>query len=311
MTQQQKNEVVQLIETEIGRLGSQEKVSKKCQVSPATLSQMRAGNWTNIADSMWSKVASALGYRPQGWQMADIRSTRMIQHILDNSKRNSLFMAVSHRAGSGKTSGLKAYEAANRSSNVFYLSCREWARREFLQNLALNLGLEGGSKAMSMDALLMAITEFFKARANQRPLLILDEADKLKGPALRSLITLYNECEDTLGLVISGTDALAKQMQADARHNRKGAEELLSRFGRRFLNLVGATIADVTQICTANGVSDKAVIEAIFKECEPVNRMLAGAPVMVVEDLRRVKRAVQRELMKQMDTELNNIANAA
>jgi len=303
MTQQQKNEVVALIEVEINRLGSQEKTAKKCSVSPATLSQMRAGNWDNIADSMWSKVASALGYRPAGWQMAEITNTRIVQHVLDNAKQQSLFMAVSHRAGSGKTAGQTAYEAVNRGNSVFALSCREWAKREFLQNLAASLGLEAWNKTLSMDSLLMAITDFFKVRAAQRPLLILDEADKLKGPAIRTLITLFNECEDRLGVVIIGTDHLAKQMQADARYNRKGAEELLSRFGRRFINLVGATLQDVAQICTANGVSDKETIKLIFKECEPVNRMVGGQSKEVVEDLRRVKRAVQREVLKQMNIE--------
>ena len=140
MTQQQKNEVVALIDVEMNRLGSQEKVSKKCSVSPATLSQMRAGNWENIADAMWTKVASALGYRPTGWQMAEITNTRIVQQALDNAKAQSLFMAVSHRAGSGKTAGQAAYEAANRGNSVFALSCREWAKREFLQNLAQSLG---------------------------------------------------------------------------------------------------------------------------------------------------------------------------
>jgi hypothetical protein len=263
---------------------------------------MRAGNWDNIASAMWTKVASALGYRPTGWQMAEITNTRIVQHVLDNAKAQSLFMAVSHRAGSGKTAGQSAYETANRSNSVFSLSCREWAKREFLQNLAQSLGLESGSKAQSMDSLLMAVTDFFKVRAAQRPLLILDEADKLKGPAIRTLITLFNECEDRLGVCIIGTDHLAKQMQADARYNRKGAEELLSRFGRRFINLVGATLQDVSQICIANGVTDKETIKTIFNECEPVNRMVERQSNLVVEDLRRVKRAVQRELLKQMNS---------
>lgn len=301
MTNTQKNDVTALIALEISRLGSQERVAKKCNVSAATLSQMRANNWENIADSMWTKVASALGYRPQGWQMAEITNTRIVHHLLNSAKAESLFMAISHRAGSGKTAGLKAYETANRTTSVFYLSCREWAKREFLQNLAQSLGLDGWNRAQSMDTLLMAITDFFKARHLHRPMLILDEADKLKGPALRSLITLYNECEDTLGVVIVGTDHLAKQMQADARYNRKGAEELLSRFGRRFITLVGATEADVQQICTANGLTDAAAIKSIFKECEPVRRMVGKDSIEVVEDLRRVKRAVQRELLKLAD----------
>lgn len=297
MEKVQKTEVVSLVEAEMVRLGSQEKVAKKCGVSAATLSQMRAGNWDNIAVQMWSRVASALGYRPGGWQMADIRNTRIVQSVLDSAKRMSLFMAISHRAGSGKTAALSAYEAANRGQSVFALSCREWARREFLSNLAQSLGLDSGRRAQSVDGLLMDISDFFKARAGHRPLLILDEADKLKGAAMRTLITLYNECEDRLGVVIIGTDHLAKQMQADARHDRKGAEELLSRFGRRFFNLAGAALQDVQQICAANGINEKERVAAIFKECEPVNRLLAGRNVAVVEDLRRVKRAVQRELM--------------
>lgn len=301
MTHTQKTDTVALILQEINRLGSQERVAKKCNVSAATLSQMRASHWDNIADTMWTKVASALGYRPQGWQMAEITNTRIVQQILDNAKKDSLFMAVSHRAGSGKTAGLKAYETANRAGSVFYLSCREWAKREFLQNLAQSLGLDGWNRAQSMDSLLMAVTEFFKTRHLQRPMLILDEADKLKGPALRTLINLYNECEDTLGVVIVGTDHLAKQMQADARYNRKGAEELLSRFGRRFITLIGATDADVAQICRANGLTDSATIKSIFRECEPVRRMVGKDSIEVVEDLRRVKRAVQREILKLAD----------
>lgn len=297
MTAQQKQEIVALIESEVIRLGSQNAVAKKCNVSAATISQMRAGNWDNISGA-WHDVATALGWRPQGWQIAETTNSRIIYQTLADAKAQSLFMAISDRAGSGKTASLRAFEAAGRAQGVFYLSCREWARREFLQQLAQSLGLDGWGRAQSMDTLLMAITEFFRQRHAVRPILILDEADKLKSAALRTLITLYNECEDSLGLVICGTDHLAKQMRADARYSRKGAEELLSRFGRRFINLAGATLADVAAICNANGLDDKNTIQAIFNECEPVDRMVGTRNRKVVEDLRRVKRAVQRELLK-------------
>ena len=299
MSTDSKHSIVALIDVEINRLGSQEKTAKKCGVSAATLSQMRAGNWTNIAPEMWAKVGAALGYRTGEWVMADTTNVRLVYQVLDNAKSGSLFMAVSDKAGSGKTAGLRTYEAANRRNSVFYLSCREWAKREFLQNLAQSLGIEAWGKAQSIDKMLMDVVEFFKQRQAARPLLILDEADKLRGPALRSLITLYNECEDGLAVVISGTDHLEKQMRADARYNRKGAEELLSRFGRRFINLAGASETDVQSICTANGLTDKDTIRSIFRECDPVRRMVLGRSVEVVEDLRRVKRAVQRELLKQ------------
>lgn len=308
MTQQQKDEIVGLIEGEKERLGSYAKVARKCGISEATISQMRNQNWELIAEDMWQRVSMALGYRPQGWQLVDTTNSRIVWTNLENAKRESMFLSISHRAGSGKTASLTGYERQNRENAVFYLSCREWSKKEFLMHLATNFGIDAANRAMSTDTLLMSVVAFFKARRARRPLLILDEADKLKGAALRTLITLFNECEDGLGVVIAGTDHLEKQMLADARYNRKGADELVSRFGRRFVHLVGSSQRDVAEICKANGVTDAATIRAIFQECEPVKRMVGNTGVEVVEDLRRVKRAVQREILKQQTAEARQAA---
>lgn len=299
MTQHQKIEIVALVEAEKLRLGSFAKVAKKCGVSEATISQMKRHNWDLIATDMWNRVATALGYRPEGWQVVETTNSRIIWQHLYNAKKESFFVPIAHRAGSGKTASLKGFEVANRDNGVFYLSCREWTKKEFLISLARNFGIDAVSQAMSTDALLMSVVAFFKSRRSRLPLLILDEADKLKGSALRTLIVLYNECEDGLGVVIAGTDHLEKQMRADARHNRKGADELVSRFGRRFVHLVGSTRQDVQAICKANGIHDASTIRALFNECEPVKRMAGNTSVEVVEDLRRVKRAILREILKQ------------
>lgn len=302
LTANQKTEVVGLLNSEKDRLGSFAKVAKKVGVSDATISLMVNGNFDQVTEDMWQRVANAIGYRPEGWQVVQTINTGIVTSAAARAKQDSLFMAISHRAGSGKTASLRAFETAGKSQHVFYLSCREWAKREFLINLAQNLGIDGSGKAMSVDALLMAVVAFFKNRRAYRPLLILDEADKLKAAAFRTLITLYNECEDQLGVLIAGTDHLEKQMNADARHNRKGADELISRFGRNYIHLVGATAKDVEAICTANGLTDTATIRSIFQECEPVRRLIgpenARKSVEVVEDMRRVKRAIQRELAR-------------
>ncbi len=295
MTHQQKIDIVELIKVENTRLGSAAKTAKKCGCSEGTISQIVNHNWTLISEAMWTKIGAALGYRPQGWQIVPIANTLKIWQYLDIAKEQSLFLPIAHRGGSGKTTSLKTFEGERRDANVFYLSCREWAKREFLTALAQSIGIDGAGKAQSIDSLLMSVVGFFQQRAAARPMLILDEADKLKGAALRTLITLYNECEGGLAVVISGTDHLEKQMVADARHNRKGAEELLSRFGRKFIHLNGATRGDVENICKANGVTDAKTIKTIFQECEPVRR-LDGE---VVEDLRRVRRCVEREILRQ------------
>lgn len=283
------------------RLGSAAKVARKLGVSDATVSLILNNNWETITPEMWAKVSAGIGYRPEGWQVVSTTNTNIVHSAVRRAKQDALFLAIAHRAGSGKTASLRAFEGSNKGQQVFYLSCREWAKREFLQNLAQSLGIDG-RRAMSVDELLMSIVDFFKVRRPYRPLLILDEADKLKSAAFRSLITLYNECEDGLGVLIAGTDHLEKQMIRDAKYNRKGSDEILSRFGRNFIHLVGATHNDVKAICEANGLNDAQTIKAIFQECEPVKRLVGHDSnqrmLEVVEDIRRVKRAIQRELAR-------------
>jgi hypothetical protein len=124
----------------------------------------------------------------------------------------------------------------------------------------------------------------------------------LKPAALRTIITLYNECSSMMGLVISGTNNLKDEINNGVRHHRKGYDEIASRFGRTFISLKGATEADVGAICKANGIDNAKTIKAIFNEASPVERTMNDGQnvrfIKVVEDLRRVKRACQRELLK-------------
>jgi type II secretory pathway predicted ATPase ExeA len=131
-----------------------------------------------------------------------------------------------------------------------------------------------------------------------KPLLIIDEADKLRPAALRSLIPLYNNLEGQLGLVIMGTDNLEKEIKRGVKFNQKGMDEIDSRFGRNFIHLMGATKNDVVRICEANGITDKALAAALFKECEPRQVQVQGQHTLVIEDLRRLKRCVEREQLR-------------
>ena len=58
LNQTDKTKIVSLIESEIQRIGSQKKLSIKCDVSDATLSNMRTGKWQSISDDIWLKVGN-------------------------------------------------------------------------------------------------------------------------------------------------------------------------------------------------------------------------------------------------------------
>lgn len=297
MTNVQKNEIVQLIEQEKNRLGGYEAVANKCNISKTTMSQIVNGEYITKGDKMWLKIANHLDYNFQRWNLAETLNYKMISNTLSDAKEASLFMGISHKAGSGKTAALRWFTELNHGQNVFYIQAREWARREFLLELCRILGQNPGKGYSSVDKLSTIVVDFFKERNGKKPLLIVDEADKLKPTALRFFIYLFNELEDKMGVVISGTDNLSQTFERGVRYNKLGYDELSSRFGRKFIGLIGATLKDVRMICEENGITDLPTITRIFQECDPVSITRQGQSFKVVEDLRRLKRIVKRELI--------------
>nr|DAP67908.1 MAG TPA: AAA domain protein [Caudoviricetes sp.] len=309
MTDLQKEQIVQAIKDEVSRLGSQNKVATKSAVSPATISQMLNHNWELIKDELWQKVAQALDINTaEQWQVVETTNYRMVFSVLSDAKNASLFIPISHKAGSGKTTALTTFANLYSGNNVFYIQAREWARREFLFELCKVLGIKQDSGYTTVDTLGQKVILFFAQRTGKKPLLIVDEADKLKPSALRWFITLYNEMEDKMGVVISGTDNLEKTIKAGVKYNKLGFDELDDRFGRKFIHLIGATFKDFKAICESNGLKDRSLVasgteksktlfERLFKECEPTVATIGGDSIKVVESFRRIKRVIKRELL--------------
>lgn len=300
MTNLQKNEIVQAINNEKERLGSYGQVATKADVSTATISQMINEKWELIKPEMWLKVGIALGYNSNDWQIAETINYKKVAKICDDAKAFNLFMIISDKAGIGKSAPLKSYSQINASGSVFYIRCREWAKREFLTELCTMLGIDIGKSYLHIDKLGMKVVDFFAKRKNEKPLLIVDEADKLKDSALRWFIHLFNEREDEMSLVVAGTPHLEQRITRGVKLRKLGFDELESRFGRSYINLIGATLDCVKKICIANGITDQNTIKEIFDGLKPVHKDIQVSKdqittVKVVDDLRRLKRVVIRE----------------
>lgn len=157
----------------------------------------------------------------------------------------------------------------------------------------------------STNDLIECISKAVKQMASVKPMVMLDQANSLRPSALRTLIHLFNENEDILGLVMLGTENMETEIKRGVRLNKKGYDELDSRFGRKYIHLIGATLADTRKICAVNGIEDEALQKQIFIDAEPVLHTLAdGTQIKVIKDKRRLKRVIKRERLK-----LNNYGN--
>lgn len=304
MRSEQKEKIRDLVERTIEHLGGQRATATRAGVSAATISQIVNRNWDRIADDMWRKIAAALGYAEDGWQLVDNTfNFRVLETTFLDAKKYSMMMCVSHKAGSGKTAGARLFMEKYAGRQVYYIHCREWSVKQFMRALCRTLGIEQPSGRATADQYMEKIISFFLVRADKKPLLIVDEADKLQRSAMRTFIPLFNATEDRIGIVLMGTENLSEEIKRGVRYNKKGYDEIDSRLGRQFIRLYGANRDDVQRICSSNGITNKRTQEAIWKECEPVEVPIAGRFVRMIDDMRRLKRIVQRELIKQSSSQ--------
>lgn len=253
--------------------GSQAKAAAVLKVSNATVSQMINGNWELIKDEMWRTVSNGIGMQGGNWATVATGGYKRMTSVLEDAQENSLVMAVIGDAGCGKTQAIEHYVKNHR--NAYHLQCAEyWNKKNFLQNLCQQMGMRN-TYGTVYDLIEDIVRELEK---EDRPLIIVDEADKLSDVVLYFFITFYNRLEDHCGIVLCATGYLKKRIIAGERNERKGFAEIHSRVGRNFIGMPQTTSEDIAAICEANGVDDLNAINTICKKSD--------------FDLRRVKRLV-------------------
>ena len=256
------------------RYDSQAKAANSLKnASSATVSQMLNGKWDLIKDEMWRNVAAQIGYKDEKWNAVPTRDYVILNRILGDVQENALVMAVTGDAGSGKTFAMKQYTESNRQ--VYMLCCKgHWNRTDFLVELMHAMGRE--ASGYSVNDMMNEAVRYLKMQ--EKPLIILDEADKLSDRVLYFFISLYNELEDECGILLAATSHLELRIKRGVKINKTGYNEIWSRIGRKCVALKGVSAADITAVCEANGVTDPRDIDIVINDSEC--------------DLRRVRRKV-------------------
>ncbi|MCM1310862.1 MAG: ATP-binding protein [Bacteroides sp.] len=273
MVKDEKQQIAQRLKEYCEKMGSQNKAARSLNgTSTATVSKMLSGDWDTISDDMWRAVGAQLGHDSSAWQIVKTNAYKRMAFLMQQAKEESLVIAITGFAGCGKTEAIKSYTKTTRS--VYHLMCSEyWNRPTFINKLLRALGKDvGGSVADQMEAIVETLN------SADAPLIILDEADKLRDQVLYFFISLYNQLEGHCGIILVATEYLKNRIERGVRLKKKGYEEIYSRIGRKFVQLQVINGEDIAAVCKANGVTDPKTIQDIIASAEC--------------DLRRVKRAV-------------------
>ena len=288
ITLKEKTEIRDRLEEYCSQKGSQNKAANSLRdVSAATISKLLNGEWELINETMWRHIGNQIGVKNKNWNIVETSNYRDLNTLFADAQDNSLVMAICCEAGAGKTLAANMYAEQHRE--VFLMTCSDyWNRKIFMEELLRVMGKNANGD--TIGEMMRDVVRSLKRMNN--PLLILDEADKLTDQALYFFITLYNQLEDCCGIILMATDYLEKKIKRGLRLNKKGYKEIYSRVGRKFVSLRGLSSNDITDVCTANGVNDKAEIKEVIKDCEG--------------DLRRVKRKCFAINRKRLAQEKNN-----
>lgn len=274
MKKTEKQAIAEKLQAYVESKESQNKAAKTLKgVSPATVSQVLNGNWELISEDMWRTIATQIGYDARKWAVVQTEGYNEMYEVLSDAQENALVFAVIGDAGCGKSQAIKVYGERNR--NTLVLSCSEyWNRKQFLVELLRSLGVD----AAGCTVVDMVADAVHQLKRREGVLLVLDEADKLSDQILYFFITLYNQLEDHIGIVLCATQHLEKRITKGVRNNRKGYREIYSRIARKFVQIPAVNASDIAAVCMANGITDKKTINEIVDDSDC--------------DLRRVKRLV-------------------
>ncbi|RIV21352.1 ATP-binding protein [Fibrisoma montanum] len=301
ITDLQKSEIGRLLEIESGRLGGWRQVANKLGVNQVTIryNMVEREKWHLVSDQMWARVAHKLGYKlnEERWNWVSTTNTNVMFELLERAQFESLFTCISHDAGHGKTTGALMYTLQKEA--VFYLECEEsWSHKRFVQKIAETLGVR--TERYNVSDLTDLIVSVLKQRAaTARPLLIIDEANKLKPSSLRLFIPLYNKLHDEVGMVLIGAHDLKRHIQAGVRRDARGFDELESRLGRAYMPLVGIFRQDVVAICNANGLKNPDAQERVWLHLNPRKESIRGKYVWVADrDYRVLQQAIKHERVR-------------
>ena len=283
LTYQNKTEIKELLAAFVAKSGSVEGASKSLRgVTERTISEILKGDRMNIEHGVWLTVGGQVGWKHQHKiKIVETANSKTLILYFEMAKEAGETFAIVGAAGSGKTFTGMHYAKAKAGRNVYLIQCAEYLNKpNFLKELLKVMGRNAGGKSVydMMEEIVSVL------RTQDKPLIIMDEVDKLRPDVLSFFITLYNKLHGVCGIVWTSTDAIITKIDRGVKANKIGFNEIFSRIGRKFIELPGISKKEVEAFCATNDITEPEQISQVWNECE--------------KDIRRVDRAIIKHKMK-------------
>jgi len=263
MTNEQKRQVREALLRYVSNFETQTLAAESLQgISSSTISQVRNNNWELLSERLWHHIARQVGFYCSEWKPADTGAYLLLRILFSDAQHYAMAYGIAIGTGLGKTFTAGHYTREN--ENTFYLAGNEeYNRKSFISAMLNAAGLEAKG---TVPDLMNQFAGHLSAR--EEPLLIIDDAHKLKDRVLHLLVILANSLAGKAGIVIMGGSELRLRIIDGVRLKKIGYDDIYKSIGRRFITLGSLGPKDVDLVCRANGLHDDEIIKHINEECD-------------------------------------------
>ena len=262
MTNEQKQQVRDALVRFVNKFDTQARAADNLEgISTSTISQVRNNHWELLSDRLWYHIARQVGFFTGEWQAADTTSYLLLRILFSDAQHYGMTYGIAIGKGLGKTFTAARY--AQENSNTYYIESNEQMNRKSFMTLLMK------EANMSYKGAVPEMMQYFADNIEQKeePLLIIDDAHKLKDRVLHLLVLLSNSLAGKAGIIMMGDDTLRTRIIDGVRLKKVGYDEIYKSIGRRFITLNSPGPRDVELVCNANGLYHEDVVAAVKEEC--------------------------------------------
>ncbi len=251
-TQEQLVELQSALEKSVA-ITSQNKLATMMSVNAATLTNLKQGNWAQLSNEMIANMRAY--FKLDDWKLRRTDNYNRITKILKEARDNKRMLAVAGYTGGGKT--VASTRFCMNEGGHYVLATSVMTQRGFASAILRSLGIEEeGNLEEKVNKIANAL------KKAQYPLLVIDDAGKLKDNCLQLLQIIYDMTEHSAGIVLLGTEYLKKIIDKKAAKDTLGFRELRRRISY-WMSLSRPSAEIIKEICMDFGISDTHAIRFI------------------------------------------------
>lgn len=199
------------------------------------------------------------------WKIQNTEQMKRILATLEDARNFGYTNVIIGETGSGKTFITRKF--ADKNPDVYIVTIGQSDNiADVLDKILIRFDNESyqvSTKSRKIRRIIQLFREMYEA--NKRPMLIFDEAEYMKQPALCAMKELYDNLNGLCSIVMIGTEQLLANIEKMRRKNKEGIPQLYRRikFGIRLLPAI-----DRTYKLFLDGIEDAGLSKFIRNNCD-------------------------------------------